>query len=784
MATPNENKLPYQRLTTAEKIKQYGSVQKWGEAVIHSLDSVSTNFLSYLQGYDSKYQMAVNADLADGRLNVKDFEHLISEFRLNQKETPNNLKNYPLIPQILRLLQGDKMGRPFNYKVIQTNQAANDISEHVKKEKLFEVIANKIKAELEAAGLVQEDPETGEPQFQNFEDVDRYMQFEWNDIREKLAYDSLTYLEHKERLKYKFNKNFKNFLTTGQAIFKVDVTNNEPTLRQVNPLNFDFDLSPDSESIEDSSWVREVEYLNVSEVYDRYYSKLTPEQVHQLELEKGSMNDNNRVFNASVPIYYHNNNTNSTNIKYSNSIIKVVHMQWVGLKKVGILQTVDLNTGAPITTMVEEDYKKQDHDIKLDWHWINEVWEGTRIGTVYLDIQPRANQHRSIDNPSRVKLSYVGVRYEYCVVDLLKSYQYLYNVMMYRFEHAIALAKGKALLFDVAQIPSTMNLEQFMYYLNTANIAFLNSAQEGPNGVRASFNQFQAIDMTLSNSIQYYINVLDKIEVAAGMLVGVSPQRMSAIKSTELVGNVEKSIMQSSIITEHLFETYDDFQRRTLEILLEEAKLCWKEGKKSTYILDNGTREFLNIEPELFSNSDFGVFLSNNSKDQEVMNTVKQFAQNAVQAGQAQLSDIVKLFKTDNITEGIRILEAAEQAANQRAQEQSKQQSEDIKAQIASNENIAKLERELKDALNLRDNNTKLEIEGKKVEQSANKAQEAFGAGFDRDRDGLPDELELAKLDLELSKFKQESAVKARELELKDKELDIKAKQAAKKPSK
>ena len=49
---------------------------------------------------------------------------------------------------------------------------------------------------------------------------------------------------------------------------------------------------------------------------------------------------------------------------------------------------------------------------KLEFKWVNEVWEGTRIdGRIYVNINPILNQRLSLENPSKCKLPINGRRY-------------------------------------------------------------------------------------------------------------------------------------------------------------------------------------------------------------------------------------------------------------------------------------------------------------------------------------------------------------------------------------
>ena len=77
---------------------------------------------------------------------------------------------------------------------------------------------------------------------------------------------------------------------------------------------------------------------------------------------------------------------------------------------------------------------------------------------------------------------------------------------------------------------------------------------------------------------------MDYIKQQMYIVSGVSPQRMSSIASKELVGNVEKSIEQSSIITEYLFEAHTEVKKRVYTSLIEVAKIAWKDGKVMQFI--------------------------------------------------------------------------------------------------------------------------------------------------------------------------------------------------------
>src|SRR5690606_23522640 len=205
-------------------------------------------------------------------------------------------------------------------------------------------------------------------------------------------------------------------------------------------------------------------------------------------------------------------------------------------------------------------------------------------------------------------------------------------------EMEIAKAKGKKMVMDLAQIPRSqgINLEQWMYYFDSVGIAFINSFEEGDGtlgqGRTSNFNQFTAVDMSLSQSVGQYIGILNKIEEQCETLMGVSRQRQGAISSNETVGGVERAVVQSSNITEPIFYMHNEVKKHVLTHLIEAAKVIMPENTKLNYVLDDMTRVFLEVSEE-FADADYGVFITNSAKEVKALEDLRSMAQQAAASG-------------------------------------------------------------------------------------------------------------------------------------------------------
>jgi len=540
--------------------------------------------------------------------------------------------------------------------------------------------------------------------------------------------------------------------------------------------------------------ITETRLLSLASILDQYGDLLTNKEIDKLEeeLKSVSVGGANSNFAMTLPpadgldpgTGNYNNNTFPGAARLQ-GYLKVVRVEWTSMKKVGTYVSINQENGEKEEQLVDETFtldfdeieelKAQGIETPLEWFWINEGWEGVKIGRdTFVGIQPKVNQRRRMDNPYYCRLGYSGLIYNatnsvsVSLIDRMRPYQYLYNIISYRLELAFASDMGKIMLMDLAQIPRSegINLEQWMYYLKAMKIAFINSHEESGKGNRtgmiSNFNQFQSIDLTLANTIQQYISTLEFIKNQIGFLSGISPQRLGAISSNELVGNVQRSVEQSSNITEYWFDSHNEVKRRVYTALIECAKIAWREGKKVQFVLDDMSIEMLNVDGAQFENAEYDVFVSNSSKDTQTHETLKQLFQVGLQSDKVNMSEIAKVLSTDSIQDLTRMLEDADEKRAQQSQEQGKQQQQIHQEQLADKQQDRELKRYEIDS----NNQTKIE--------TATISALGFAKDADSNDNGIPDVMEQSKLALEENKHLSKLNEDNRNQQFKDKELDKK----------
>lgn len=754
---------PRQKLPLSKKGK------KWQEDCVNYIigegnvtsGGNSTSYYGELQTYYNLYNSIFDE---------KDFKSITNPFKV-EDGFPATPHDFNIIRPKVDLLIGEETKRPLNFRVIRTSQEATSEMQEKEKQMILQYIEAAITAKMipEEAQQFQEQLQSGE--IMPPEQIAKYMDKDYKDIVENTAYHSLTYLREKLDLDNEFIKGWKDGLISGREIYYVGVLNAEPYAERVNPICFSYDKSPDLDFIEDGSWCCRKMRMPITEVYDRYYDKLEEKDLDKLEEMIGStpgrnLGDRSPV-DMGIQLRIYDNPIFEGSGK---SLVNVWHCCWKSFKKIFYVTTTD-DAGQPQINIVDETYQPVGNEVSIEPDWIIEVWEGYRAGSdLYFGIQPIEYQHVSIDNPNSQKLPYCGAIYSNTnskprsLVSILKPLQYMYIVLWYRLELAIARDKGKVVNMDITQIPKSMNISpaKWMHYLSSVGVNFINPYEEGWNipgregGKPAQFNQITALDLTMSNVIAEYIQLMDKIEELAGTISGITQQREGAVSTSEMVGNVERSVVQSSHITEPLFWVHNQCKRRVLNMLLNTAKGAWEEtGKqKLQYIFDNGERAFLDITPKFYY-EDMDVFVSDTSKDLENIQKLQQLIQPAMQNG-ASLLEAAEILTNDNfniIKQKLKDMQTRQEQIQQQQQEAEAQQQQQLQQmQNESKQQELMLQEAQMDLQRYQidqDNQTKIAV----AQINAYRGTEEL----DQDQNGIPDPIEIGKQAIEQQKINQDA---------------------------
>lgn len=695
----------------AQKLPFSKKDEEWRKKCINGAEAL---VLWRNEGLRKSYKnKRINYDLYSDILDQADVERVCNPYNVIGFQTPAKMQNYPIANPKIDLLYGESIKRRFNWTVRVMNEDAISMKESDLKARFMQLMTEHIQAQEISDEKIKQD-------LANFE---KFKSYEYQDLRERMSTHILKYLYQHQQLDTKFAKGFKDALICSEEMYQCDIIAGEPVVKKLNPLNVHVIRSGESPYIEDADIIMIVNFMSPGQIIDEYHEYLTPANIDYIERgmqSKGTSNnatpyiDIGRKFDVT-PIAYSegldidllsNLNSDFMNPFRFDGNIKVTKIYWRSYRKMKKVTFFD-EFGDEQVDLKDENYKPdKSRGETFEEIWINEWWEGHKIGgltnverddqAIYVRMKPKDVQFRRMENPSKCNPGIVGTIYNtndnrgVSLMDRMKPYQYLYNILAYNTELMVSKNLGKIMRLDMAYIPEEWEIDKWLSFAMGMNLAVVDSFKEGNKGqatgkVAGTMQQNNpVIDMQMGDSIQLYMNMMAFIKREMGEIAGVSEARQGQIETREAVNNVNREVTQSSHITEYWFLEHDFLKLRVLETLLETAKFAWrnKRNKKIQYVLDDQSTAIFEMDGEQFNECEYGLQITDGSSSNELLTVMKQLAHAGIQTGTMVFSQLLDIYSTDSIASIRNKFTNAELEKKQREDQMFKQQ-EDTKKQIA-----------------------------------------------------------------------------------------------------
>jgi hypothetical protein len=585
------------------------------------------------------------------------------------------------------------------------------------------------------------------------------------DKRAIVGQEALDYILYDNEVVHKFQKLFFDYTVGGNCITFKDVVHDNIIYEDVPTLEVDIKRSPETEYVEDSESVVRRRLLTASQVVDRFYDELVPTEID--EIENPSQHREGGFFTPFTDMPENRQHLDER-------LIEVIHCTWKSFKKIGILTYTD-ELGVPRQMEVDDDYVV-DEDEDIYWLWVSEARECYRIDNkFYKSFGPTKLQRTKLDDLSACKLNYNGVFFSdrnsknKSLVDIGLPFQIFYNILHYRFEITMAKNKDKIVLMPIDAIPKEdgWDVDKFMYYADAMGFAFIDPTSEGVKG----FNQYTVLDASLGQYAKEMLNIMAAIKAEWEESVGITRQRKGETSASETATANQESVFRSSVITEEMFRKFEKFEERELQGLLDCSKIAWVNGKKAMYVNSDMRTAMLNVDPVEYMETEMSVFVRNSGKEQEKFDFLRQNALAAVQNG-LPLSSIADLLEANNFSKTKDLIRKAEEAQAQmeNQMEQAKIEMEQRRAEL----DLAIKEAELAEGDKQRDHEAREnELDRRNnIDVELIKASVAKGQDTDVDDDGVPDVVEMLKVNNDRLSITLDDRNKKRELDIKQQDAD------------
>ena len=738
-----------------------------------------------------------NYDLMKGILRMEDFyqEEQVKSFTdmlTADLGLPAYVKMYSIITTPVNELVGEISKRPDTFRVKAFDDDSKSEELEFKTGILQEYVLQEAKKQiLEKVAL--EGEEIDEEQLQQMtmnevkDELDSY-----TSVAEKWANHILTCQKAEFNMKEKSEDAFRDMLISGREFYHIYEDNSKLgfNIEVSNPKNTWFLTTPDRKYISDPTGRAQgayaagtVQVMELSEIIESV-PDLTKEEIDHLRsslqdyglinvresnlgnpdvtpgidsvqydtydplvlqtrmMIEGEMKENNDGLKDFLGL---TSNVSSFGYKYV-----VVRCYWISKKKIGKLIYTD-EMGNEQSTLVDENYKSGTipTQISLEWGWINQWYQGTKIGPDIYHIKPYK------------LLSYcpiIGITYEVknteskSLVDLMKPFQVIYNVCMNQLYKLLEKEVGKVQLMSIRHIPIPKDgdaqdaLDIWEMEARNRGVVFIDDSPENLKSP-SSFNQFTSLDLTRTQEIQARYTLAQQIKNECWELVGMSRQRMGSVSASESATGTNTAIQQSYSQTEPLFVAHEYVMGQVYQSIIDAALYIESAKPQSTlsYVTSEGESAFVQVNGSDLKFRDLKVFLTNRPEDNKMFEELRGLAQPLMQNG-GSLYDVIELYSTKSVRQMKKVFKTLKdkQEAMQQQQQQLEQQKVEQQGQIAQAQ-IAQTQ-QMKDQEVANDNyqNELDRINKKEIALIA--AESKSGPLSDVDVSGVPDVLEIGKL--------------------------------------
>ena len=457
------------------------------------------------------------------------------------------------------------------------------------------------------------------------------------------------------------------------------------------------------------------------------------------------------------------NNVSSFGYKYV-----VVRGYWISKKKIFKLIYED-EMGNEQSMLVDENYKSGTipTQISLEAGWINQWYQGTKIGPDIYHIKPFK------------LLNYcpiIGMIYEIknteakSLVDLMKPFQVIYNVCMNQLFRLLEKEIGNVASVNIRRIPKLKDgddqdaIDVWEMEARERGIAFDDDSPENTKAPVSNTSIAKNIDLTRTQEIQARYNLAVQMKNECWELVGMSKQRMGAVSPSESATGTNKAIEQSYSQTEPIFVAHEYVLLQLYQAIVDASLYIESSKPESTlsYITATGESAFIQINGSDLKFRDMKVFMTNRPEDRKIFDEIRSLAQPLMQNG-GSMYEVIELYSTNSVRQMKKVFKDLKERQEAIQDKQMQQKDQELKQQQEQAQAALAQAQQQHDADNARlDYQADLDRINKK--EIALIAATSKGALPDVNANAVPDVLEISKLDHERTKAAKDYDIKMTEI--------------------
>jgi hypothetical protein len=770
---------------------------------------------AYAEYIKSRDTFVKNYDLVKGILRREDFyvEPEVRSFTdvlTADLELPAYVKHYSIMTTPLNELIGEISKRPDAFRVKAFDDDSKSEELEFKTQLLNNYVISKAKQKImENAAMSGEELNDDEISQMTLDEVKDELD-SYTSTAEKWANHILTAQKVEFNLKEKSEDSFRDLCISAREFFHIYEDNSKLgfNIEVANPKNTWFLTTPDRKYISDPTGRAQgayaagiVQVMELSEIIESI-PDLTKEEIDHLRsslqdyglinVRESNLGNPNAIpgidsvqYDTYDPLVLQTRMIIESEMKENNDGLQdflgltsnvssfgykyvVVRSYWISKKKIGKVIYLD-EMGNEQSLLVDENYKSKTipTEQSLEWGWINQWYQGIKIGPDIYHIKPYKllpycpiiGQTFEVKNTEAKSL-----------VDMMKPFQVIYNVCMNQLYKLLEKEVGKVQLMSIRHIPIPKDgdaqdaLDIWEMEARNRGVVFVDDSPENLKSP-SSFNQYTSLDLTRTQEIQARYTLAQQIKNECWELIGMNRQRLGSIQASESATGTNAAITQSYAQTEPLFVAHEYVLGQLYQAIIDAALYVESKKPQSTisYITSEGESAFVSVNGTDLRFRDLKVYLTNRPEDKQMFNEIRGLSQAVIQNG-GSLHDVIELYSTNSMRQMKKVFKTLKERQEelQNAQMQQKQQEIEQTQQIAQAQ-IEATQQQVQEKI--ANDNYQAELDRiNKKEIALIAAESKSGPLSDVDTSGTPDVLEIEKIAMQKEKASKDYQMKMQDV--------------------
>ena len=487
----------------------------------------------------------------------------------------------------------------------------------------------------------------GKQDFSMPDEVMKYMQYDYKQYGEEIAYDMVSDILHRNKFIAKYKQAFFYTLLAGVVGIENKIQNKRSFKEVILPYNLIWDNTFDDDLNEKARFVGKIDWITPGEIVSNpYYTRqLTSQEIDEIKtltpdnIDKLLGEDN--ITTNKLKWYWNNNGVPS---------LAATTCYWIGYKELRYEKVKD---------KYGNDHIAKIKNATVSDYWVKTVYKATLLANKYVvdygeihNIVRKQDDINEVELPITVFVPNMVMGENRSVVSRLHKHQDRIDFLNNEITKTITRAKGKVFVMNKHKL-GTATAQDVLNDFERMGIHITDGNATGEEVIGPDQNRVvDVVDMTLDPNVQQLLSLKREEERIMEEIVNVPKAAMGQQQGYLGAKTQAGTIAQSNLGTAYLYQGFVQFIEKDLQHSLNQFKVSLlANGDEDIPVVGDRGMNYLKVTED-FKFEDFGIYVRiRDFIDDQAKERLLFIAQAAMQNQAIDMLDYMQIETSKTYTE-------------------------------------------------------------------------------------------------------------------------------------